>query len=201
MPNVEVNNRFSSLEEKSPEKHVHVGKYKQDHDIAPTKKALILGNSHIRYFKTDNFLPGWLVHRYTRYSMAEMESKMLEVDTDYDCIFFHVFTNDIKNKTPELFTQRFEIFCQNLNITVNLLNWSYLSPFWLKDLELNQKISQCNVLLLQYNFLRSSKIEMSEYSVYSIRNVFTSDGLHLSREGTSLFVANIKYWLRKTLNN
>jgi hypothetical protein len=44
--------------------------------------------------------------------MSEMEDKLQELDTDYDSIFFHVFTNDIRAETPEVFIQKFESFCQ-----------------------------------------------------------------------------------------
>ena len=66
------------------------------------------------------------------------------------------------------------------------------------------KMNTSNVLL-QYIFLRSSEVDICENSDFfsrgqAIRRFFISDGLHLATLGTSLFVANIKFWLRKTLH-
>ena len=49
--------------------------------------------------------------------------------------------------------------------------------------------------------LRSSEVNSAFSSRdQAIRRFFISDGLHLATQGTSLFVANIKCWLRKTLH-
>lgn len=138
--------------------------------------------------------------------MSEMEDIFQELDTDYDSIFFHVFTNDIRAETPEVFIQKFESFCQKLRNHCQFAKLIISLPFLsVNDHDLNQKISQCNVLL-QYNFfLISSEVDICENSAFSsrgqaIRRFFISDGLHLATQGISLFVANIKFWLRKNLH-
>lgn len=116
-PNIQVTNRYLPLAERIPNLHSeekHVTDNQHMHDNKTTKKALILGNSHIRYIRTDNFRQSCVIHKYTSYSMSEMEDKFQELDTDYDSIFFHVFTNDIRGETPEVFIQKFESFCQKL---------------------------------------------------------------------------------------
>jgi hypothetical protein len=198
-PNMQVTNRYLPLAERIPNPHSdekRVTNNQHIHDNEVTKKALILCNSHIRYIRTDNFLQSCVVHKYTSYSMSEMDDKLQELDTDYDSIFFHVFTNNIRAETPEVFIQKFESFCQKLRNHCQFAKLIISLPFFsVNDQNLNQKISQCNVLL-QYIFLRSSEVDICENSAFSsrgqaIRRFFISDGLHLATQGTSLFVANI----------
>ena len=154
-PNMQVTNRYLPLAERIPNPHSEekrVTNNQHIHDNEVTKKALILSNSHIRYIRTDNFLQSCVVHKYTSYSMSEMEDKLQELDTDYDSIFFHVFTNNIRAETSEVFIRKFESFCQKLRNHCQFAKLIISLPFFsVNDQNLNQKISQCNVLL-QYIF-------------------------------------------------
>ena len=148
-PNMQVTNRYLPLAERIPNPHSdekRVTNNQHIHDNEVTKKALILCNSHIRYIRTDNFLQSCVVHKYTSYSMSEMDDKLQELDTDYDSIFFHVFTNNIRAETPEVFIQKFESFCQKLRNHCQFAKLIISLPFFsVNDKNLNQKISQCNV--------------------------------------------------------
>ncbi|VDI01594.1 Hypothetical predicted protein [Mytilus galloprovincialis] len=206
IPNIEVSNRFSPIADVDERGQTGNSQFQHESSYVPeTKKALILGNSHVRYIRLDNFLQGCTVHKYTSYSMSEMEEKLHELDTDYDCIFFHVYTNDIRAETPDVFIQKLELFCQKLKDHCSFAKLIISLPFLsVKDSDLNQKILQSNILT-QYKFLKSSEVLICENSVFSsrdqaVRRFFISDGLHLSKQGTSLFVTNMKFWLRKALN-
>jgi hypothetical protein len=41
------------------------------------------------------------LHKYIGYTFDEMFEKIEELDQDYDCILLHVFTNNLRNDTPE----------------------------------------------------------------------------------------------------
>ena len=199
-PHISVSNRFSQLAEHQDE--TNSTDLKRNHGIS--KKVLILGNSHVRQIKTDRFLQNCMVRKFISHSMQEMEDKLDELDTDYDCILLHVFSNDIRNYTSEVFMKKFEIFCQKLQAQCPFAKLLISLPFLsVKDIETNQKILQCNVMI-HFVFLNSTNVKIFENSVFynrgqAVRKFFNYDGLHLSREGTSLFVSNIKYWLREVL--
>ncbi|CAC5368226.1 unnamed protein product [Mytilus coruscus] len=78
IPNIEVTNRYSSLAD--VDESEQTGNFQFQHEsphILETKKALILGNLHVRYIRTDNFLQGCTVHKYTSYSMSEMKTNYM----------------------------------------------------------------------------------------------------------------------------
>ncbi|CAC5386637.1 unnamed protein product [Mytilus coruscus] len=206
IPSIAVSNRYSPIAEEDESGQTGNSQFQHESShVSETKKALILSNSHVRYIRLDNFLQGCTVHKYTSYSMSEMEEKLHELDTDYDCIFFHVYTNDIRAETPDVFIQKLELFCQKLKDHCSFAKLIISLPFLsVKDSDLNQKILQSNILT-QYKFLKCSEVMICENSVFSsrdqaIRRFFISDGLHLPKQGSSLFVTNMKFWLRKALN-
>ncbi|CAC5392936.1 unnamed protein product [Mytilus coruscus] len=108
IPNIEVTNRYSPLADVDESEQTGNFQFQNESPHILETKKLILGNSHVRYIRPDNFLQGCTVRKYTSYSISEMEDKFHELDTDYDCIFFHVYTNDIRAETPDVFIQKLE---------------------------------------------------------------------------------------------
>ena len=198
-PNVSVRNRFSPLidDEQTPIKSP---------EIQSEKKILILGNSHIRDINNVNFLDQCRVYKYNSSSISEMENKLDELETDLSCIFFHVFTNDIRNNSPDKFVEKLDTFCQKLQDQCPHAKLIVSLPFLtVRNWRLNEKISKCNILA-QHNFMKSTNVHINvcDNSVFYYRNkaivhFFKADGLHLEDEGIRMFVSNIKYWVRKVL--
>jgi hypothetical protein len=72
------------------------------------------------------------------------------------------------------------------------------------DVELNEKILKC-VVLLQYKYIDNTIVTVCENTGLSarrnaVKRFFVSDGIHLSLQGTNLFVANVKNSIRACLN-
>ncbi|VDI50464.1 Hypothetical predicted protein [Mytilus galloprovincialis] len=169
-----------------------------------SRKALLIGNSHVKRIRTGNFIQNCLVHKYIEHSCEGMMDKIEELDTDYECILLHVFTNNIRDDTVEECVQKTEELidalrrhCQFAKIIISL-------PFLtIQDKALNNKIEECNILL-QYKFLKHVYVTISNNSRLSSGNVpikkfYGVDGLHLSNQGVSVFVAGIKFHMKNIL--
>lgn len=167
-------------------------------------KALIIGNSHVKRIRTDNFLHTCLVHKYIQYSCDEMVDKIEELDNDYECIVLHVFTNDIRDNTVEDCVQKTEELINALLRHCLFAKIVLSLPFLtVQDNVLNKKIEECKISL-QYKFLKDDNVTICINSNLChgnvpIRKFYGSDGLHLSNQGVSVFVTNIKHHIRSVI--
>ena len=94
---IETSNRFSPLSEADKSLNEQL----QQNSDNKHAKILLIRNSHIDRIWTENFLSNCLIHKYVGYTFDEMFEKIDELDQDYDCILLHVFTNNLRNGTPE----------------------------------------------------------------------------------------------------
>ena len=169
------------------------------------KKALIIGNSQIKNIKTENFLQNCLVHKYVAFASDEMLSKLSELDEDYESIYLHVFTNDVRNNTPEECVDIYDELVVKLQQHCRFANIILSLPFpTVSQVALNEKMLKCGILL-KYKYIDSQKVKVTEThglvrGNVAIRQFFDQGGVHLSKQGTNIFVSNIKFNLRKSLN-
>ena len=124
---------------------------------------------------------------------------MNTIDNAYDCIFIHFPTNDIRKYSPEYCVELFDQFIEK--VTSLILSLPFIT---VRDVELNEKISKC-VVLLQYKYIDNTIVTVCENTGLSarrnaVKRFFVSDGIHLSLQGTNLFVANVKHSIRTCLN-
>ncbi|CAC5403554.1 unnamed protein product [Mytilus coruscus] len=141
---IKTQNRFSILVDQILSKDTEGSKHEQ------RKKVLIVGNSHVRNVRTEHFLQNCIVHKFVAYSCDEMLSKMEELDNDYDTIFIHTFTNDIRNFTPEQCVNECQKFIEKILVHCPYAKIIFTLPFpTVNDGILNEKMSQ-RCILFQY---------------------------------------------------
>ena len=192
---IETSNRFTLLAEKSE---------KEKADNARSK-VLIIGNSHIKRIQTDKFIYNSIVHKYSGSSFEEMFDKIEELDQDYDCIVIHVFTNNLRGDTPDQCVKKCDDYISAITQHCEFAKIVLSLPFLtLHDTKLNEKITNCNILL-QYKYLNHSNVTISCNSGllngnFPVRKFFIDDGIHLSNQGINVFVSNMKYHIKKVLN-
>ena len=135
----------------------------------------------------------------------EALEKLNTIDNAYDCIFIHFPTNDIRKYSPEYCVELFDQFIEKVTSHCTFAKIVLSLPFLtVRDVELNEKILKC-VVLLQYKYIDNTIVTVCENTGLSARRnavnrFFVSDGIHLSRQGTNLFVANVKHRIRVCLN-
>lgn len=122
-----------------------------------------MGNAHIKHVRTDNFLPNSIVHKYNGYSFSEVSGKIKELDERLWLFIFAYFHqwNETPVKVVDLsidFLHELKSHCRFAKIIISL-------PFLtVKDMDFNNKILRCNILL-QYSFLKDMDIILCDNSV------------------------------------
>lgn len=202
--NCDTSNRYQALSDYQDSPDAEQEKIESKSKKSANHKILLMGNSHVKYINTDYFLKDCIVDKLTVSTFEEANEKIQNYSTDYECVFIHFFTNDLRNNTPEdciqLCSDLIDVIkshCTFAKITISL-------PFaCLKDQTLNDKIMKCNVLL-QYTYLNSLDILICDnHNLGSrgtpVKKFLANDGLHLNKQGMNVFVSNIKYQLRKQM--
>jgi hypothetical protein len=151
---IETSNRFSPLSEADESLHEQL----QQNSDNKRAKILLIGNSHIDRIRTENFLSNCLVHKYVGYSFDKMFEKIEELDQDYDCILLHVFTNNLRNGTPEQCAKICDEYISALSSHCKFAKIILSLPFLsMTEQELNNKIVESNILF-QYKYLNKSNV-------------------------------------------
>ena len=198
---IETSNRFSPLSEADESLNEQL----QQNSDNKRAKILLIGNSHIDRIQTKNVLSNCLVHKYVGYTFDEMFEKIEELDQDYDCILLHVFTNNLRNGTPEQCVEICDEYISALSSHCKFDKIILSLPFLaMTEQELNNKIVESNILF-QYKYLNKSNVTVYNNSVLSngnvpIRKFYLRNGPHLTDQGTSVFVTNIKFHMKKVLH-
>lgn len=199
--NVETSNRFSPLNNLYDEKETE----KQENKAT---KTLLIGNSHMKPIRTENFIENGIVHKYVEYSYEEMTEKIDELDSDYDCILLQVFTNNIRKDQVQEVVEKTDKFISALQSYCKFAKIILSLPFpTLNDFDLNKKISECNIMF-QYKYLNHSLVTICDNAVLTKGNTperrffinSPNDKIHLSPDGRNVFIANLKFHIRKVLN-
>ena len=198
---IETSNRFSPLSEADESLNEQL----QQNSDNKRAKILLIGNSHIDRIRTENVLSNCLVHKYVGYTFDEMFEKIEELDQDYDCILLHVFANNLRNGTPEQCAKICDEYISALSSHCKCAKIILSLPFLtMTEQELNNKIVESNILF-QYKYLNKSNVSVCNNSVLSngnvpIRKFYLRNGPHLTYQGTSVFVTNIKFHMKKVLH-
>ena len=87
-----------------------------------------------------------------------MFEKIEELDQDYDCILLHVFTNNLRNGTPEQCVEICDEYISALSSHCKFAKIILSLPFLaMTEQELNNKIVESNILF-QYKYLNKSNV-------------------------------------------
>ena len=147
-PLIETSNRFEPLsflndENQNESQYVE----QKQNDETASKKVMIIGNSHKRYIRTNNFVQNCNVKILSAKSCEEVENKIDEIDTDCDLIVLHMFSNDVRNLDPEKCVKvhddlisKLQRQCQFAKIVIALLFHT------VKDTSIYEKIECCRVI-------------------------------------------------------
>lgn len=170
------------------------------------KKILLLGNSHLRPIRTNEFIRGYSVRKQLCYTIEKTKSYIKSCTEVFDCIALHLFTNDVRNK------ENMENACGEFASLVDSIHVKWPSASIVVSLGicrgdsyiLNQKIQECNIIL-QHIFMHKKYIHLCDNSSLGYRGnanyrFLNFDKVHLNFEGTKVFVTNLKYALYKALN-
>ena len=115
-----------------------------------------------RNLKSNNFLNDCEVQKVTTSTFQEATEKIQQCDDDYECVFVHFFTADLRNNSPEecvkFCSALIDIIASHCCFAKVVLSLPFAS---LKDKSLNDKIMRCNVLL-QYTFLNSMNVTLCD---------------------------------------
>ena len=121
------------------------------------QKILILGNSHVRRVRTDNFFVNCIVNKTQMSSCQELTDDLKNIDSEYDLIFLHMFSNDIRNFDPDKCVQsHIEVVeklleqCQFSKVIISL-------PFLkVRDNSFNEKVEEC-IITVKIQIVESPK--------------------------------------------
>jgi hypothetical protein len=204
-PLVETSNRFEPLsflndENQNESQYVE----QKQNDETASKKVMIIGNSHIRYIRTNNFVQNCNVKILSAKSCEEVENKIDEIDTDCDLIVLHMFSNDVRKLDTEKYVKvhddlisKLQRQCQFAQIVISLTFHT------VKDTSIYIKI-ECCIVLIKYKYLNHATVQICENSSLNnfgspVKIIFARDGIHLSEEGMTICVTNIKFAIRRSL--
>lgn len=94
---------------------------------------------------------------------------MNTIDNAYDCIFIHFPTNDIRKYSPEYCVELFDQFIEKVTSRCTFAKIVLSLPFLtVRDVEHNEKISKC-VVLLQYKYIDNTIVTVCENTGLSAR--------------------------------
>lgn len=168
------------------------------------KKVLLMGNSHLKPVRMNNFLQDCYVSKFVCYTLSDADKYINELRGDYDCIFIHLFTNDIDRNSPENVCSEFESLIHKIHSKWPALKVVISLGISRGDSEiLNEKIATTNVILqhslLSYDYV--TVCDNASLSIHSLPNgkFLVNDNVHLNEQGTSVFVSNIKFSMKKAL--
>ena len=196
-------NRFEPLQNLKDDDDEDGGKL--DEHAVKSKHILIVGNSHVKNIRTDNFIYECQTDKIEAHSCDEFAQEIENLDRDFDVILLHMFTNDIRKLSPEnCIVKHVELIsklqskCPFAKVVVSL-------PFFtLRDSSLNIKIETCQILM-KYQYVNNQSVLICKSSsLYSqgeaMRKFFVpTDGIHLNTPGLKVFIFAIKTSLRKAL--
>lgn len=175
------------------------------------KKALLLGNSHLRPIRTYNFMKGCFVKKQLCFTVDKalsfIESNTISNYDPYDCIVIHLFTNDLKGPetSPETICSKYETLVDNIHD-----KWPETKVVFSLGIcrgdseELNSKLQECNIIL-QHRFLHKKFVILCDNSDLGYRGkanywYLKRDQVHLNFAGTKILVSNLKYSMSKAMN-
>lgn len=107
---VKTSNRFNPLESMDEFD-------REDHHEVPNarKKVLLMGNSHMKNIRINNyFLHDSLIHKYVVFDFNEVIDNLSDIDNDYDVLFLHLFTNEVRNSAPDVCVENCAKFIEKL---------------------------------------------------------------------------------------
>jgi hypothetical protein len=137
-------------------------------------------------------------------SCEEVENKIDEIDTDCDLIVLHMFSNDVRKLDTEKYVKvhddlisKLQRQCQFAQIVISLTFHT------VKDTSIYIKI-ECCIVLIKYKYLNHATVQICENSSLNnfgspVKIIFARDGIHLSEEGMTICVTNIKFAIRRSL--
>ena len=123
----------------------------------------------------------------------------------FDCVYIHLFTNDIRNCTPHDCVESLCFLIGKIQDQWPSCKIVVSTGLPRKDsVELNNKIYECNIMLLHRFLDAGSEVHICDNSGMGSRGkpisrFLSSDGIHLSNQGTSIFASNIKSTILEAL--
>ena len=110
-------------------------------------------------------------------------------------VMFHLVTNDVKTKGPEKCIQKMrDLVWQVKDRRPDVKVFMSLPPP-VKDNQLNKKVNAVNSLL-KVDFDCIDHLYSSIDRGYMIRELYTGDGIHLTKKGTARLAWNIKNYFQ-----
>ena len=199
-PLIETSTRFEPLsflndENQNESQYVE----QKQNDETASKKVMIIGNCHIRYIRTNNFVQNCSVKILSAKSCEEVGNKIDEIDTDCDLIVLHIFSNDVRNldhekcvKVHDDLISKLQRQCQFAKIVISL-----------PDTSIYEKI-ECCIVLVKYKYLTHARVQICENSSLNnfgspVKIIFARDEIHLSEEGMTICITYIKFAIRRSL--
>lgn len=206
---VETSNTFSMLDNIEEEQYEHTSKQydptKVQKSSQASKKVLILGNSHIKHIRTEHFLPNCIVIKMIAFSCDEVLQKIEMIDDDFDMIFIHMFSYDLRGSDLGTFVNEHDELISTLQNRCKFAQFVFSLPFFtVKNFRFNAKVEQC-CIMIKFKYLNSPLVHVCDSAnLYSnnkpIHRFYERDGLHLSDQGLKVFITNMKYHIRKILH-
>ena len=127
------NNRFAPLVE-------NYRSVTEDKD--KNHKLLIMGNSHVKNIQVNKYLPNCIVNKYVMFSCSEVVDRLDTLDNDYEVIFLHDMSNDIRDNTSEECVRLHVDLIEKLTSHYTFTKVISLPFFTVKDYVFNEKVSE-----------------------------------------------------------
>ena len=114
------------------------------------KRVLLLGNSHLNHIAPDKISGKLFVEKHIVYTIDQALALLSSIESDsYDCVYMHLFTNDVRNSSVEDCIYALDFLVGKINEVWPSCKIVISAGLPRSDsTELNDKIYECNIRLL-----------------------------------------------------
>ena len=156
---------------------------------------LLIGNSLINSIRPEIFSRSCKIEKIQAFTISEAEEKLSHKSLEsYEKVILQLITNDVKDKTVNETVKSLKNLVENISNKVEQVIIS-LAPPRSDDETWQAKTEQVNAEVTAA-YINHQKIKISNNGNLGSRTIpikrFYSDDVHLSRQGTSILVTNMK---------
>ncbi len=194
-----INNNIIPSVPTNDDEEIEVVEVQKAPKVAIKKKALLLGDSHVRRLNPDkltNIIAAGIGGLKSD-EILKKHKQVISENIDEVCdVIIHIGTNDLSTKTPKAIVHHVENIIQSLKSKNANVNIAISSVFLQKkNTSLNVKAVETNEALKYYCNMHG--IDFIDNSSVGFRHLL-EDGLHLNESGNKLFARNLLAHVKST---